>query len=214
MGDTECSIQTLKGMYEYSPNTDVWTEKILQEAHYTFSCMSSAKIATTISTTDFQKYWIKVDKQTSSSFCGVTFSHYKAAASHSMLSAMHMAYLSACTQKGIPLARWGIGLTLLLEKIVGNYFVHKLWAIHLLEADFNWINKVIFAKRMIGSALERNSIRGKCVSKEGSNCINAIMTKIFICNESSIHHHDTCIADNNFGDCYDWAAHPIAAISL
>jgi hypothetical protein len=34
----------------------------------------------------------------------------------------------------------------LLEKVAGNNFVHKLWAICLLEADFNWIKKVIFAK--------------------------------------------------------------------
>ncbi len=67
---------------------------------------------------------------------------------------------------------------------------------------------------MIGSALERNLIPDKCFSKKGSNCINAIMTKIFICNKSRIHHHDACIAGNDFGDCYDWAAHPIAAISL
>jgi hypothetical protein len=67
---------------------------------------------------------------------------------------------------------------------------------------------------MIGSALERNLIPGKYFSKKGSNCINATMTKIFICNESRIRHHDACIACNNFGDCYDQAAHPIAAISL
>ncbi len=103
---------------------------------------------------------------------------------------------------------------MLLEKIVGNNFVHKLRAICLLEADFNWINKVVFAKQMIGSALERNLIPGKCFSKKDSICINAIMTKLFICNRSRIHHHDTCIAGNVFGDCYDQAAHPIAAISL
>jgi hypothetical protein len=165
MGGTECSKQILEGTYEYPPNTNVWTKKILQKTHHTFSRMSCAEIATTISTTDFQQYWIKVDKQTSSFFSGVTSLHYKAAASHSMLLVMHAAYLSACAQKGVPLARWGIGLTVLLEKIVCNNFFHKLWAICLLEADFNWINKVVVAKRMIGSALERNLIPGKCFSK-------------------------------------------------
>jgi hypothetical protein len=131
-----------------------------------------------------------------------------------MLLAMHAAYLSVCAQKGIPLACWGIGLTALLEKIVGNDFVHKLRAICLLEAYFNWINKIVFAKRMIGSALERNLIPGECFLKKGSNCINAIMTKNFNCNKSRIHHHDACIAGNDFGYCYDRAAHPIAAISL
>jgi hypothetical protein len=95
-----------------------------------------------------------------------------------------------------------------------QYFFHKLLAICFLEADFNWINKVVFAKQMIGSALERDFIPGKCFSKKGSTCINAVMTNIFICNESRIHHHDACIAGNDFGDCSDWAAYPIAAISL
>jgi hypothetical protein len=143
--------------------------------------MSGTKIATNISTADFQQYWIKVDEWTSSSFSGVTVLHYKATASHSMLLAMHMVYLSECARKGIPLARWGIRHTVLLENIVGNNFVNKLWAICLLEADFNWMNTVVFAKQMIGSALERNLIPGKCFSKKGSNCINAFMTKIFIC---------------------------------
>jgi hypothetical protein len=54
MGDTEYSKQILDGTYEYPPNTNVWTKKILRETHYTFSRMTGAKIATTISTTDFQ----------------------------------------------------------------------------------------------------------------------------------------------------------------
>jgi hypothetical protein len=102
----------------------------------------------------------------------------------------------------------------LLKKVVGNNFVHKLRAICLLEADFNWINKIIYAKRMIGSALENNLIPGECFSKKESNCINAVMTKIFICNESRIHHHNACLVGNNFSNCYDGVANPIAAISL
>jgi hypothetical protein len=74
--------------------------------------------------------------------------------------------------------------------------------------------QVVFANQMIGSALERNLIPGKCFSKKGSNCINAVMTKIVICDKSRIHHHDACIAGINFRGCYDQTAHPIAAISL
>jgi hypothetical protein len=68
-----------------------------------------------------------------------------------------------------------------LKKVAGNNFVHKLMAICLLEADFNWINKIIFAKQMLGLALANNLIPDKCFSKKGSNCINAGMTKVFIC---------------------------------
>jgi hypothetical protein len=36
---------------------------------------------------------------------------------------------------------------------MGNVFVHKLRAICLLEADFNWWNKLIFARRMMQQAI-------------------------------------------------------------
>jgi hypothetical protein len=103
------------------------------------------KIATTIFTMDVQQYWIKVDERTSSSFSSVTFLHYKVAASHSMLSALHAVYLSECAWRGIPLGRLGIGLTVLQKKFVGNNFVPKLRVVCLLKA-VNWINKIIFAK--------------------------------------------------------------------
>jgi hypothetical protein len=184
MGDTECIQKNLNGTYDYPPDTNVWIKKILQEMQYTFSQMSGVEITTTMTTEDFSYYWRQVNKQTSSSFSGITFSHYKAAAFHPMLLAMHAAYLTACARKGIPLARWGIGLTVLLEKIIGNNFVHNLQAICLLEADFDWVNKMIHAKWMIGTALERKLIPGECFWKRGSNCISAVMTKIFIIDES------------------------------
>jgi hypothetical protein len=59
----------------------------LQEAYFTFSQkMSGIEIATMITTEDFQNYWRWMDERTLSSFSGVTFSHYKAAAFHYMLA--------------------------------------------------------------------------------------------------------------------------------
>ncbi len=214
MGETKFTHKILKGTYKYPPDTNKWTMKILQQAQMTFSQISGTEIATMITTEDFQNYWQRVDERTLSSFSGITFSHYKAAAFHYMLFAMHVAYLTACARKGIPLKWWGVGLTVLLEKIIGNNFAHKLQAICLLETDFNWMNKMIFAKQMIGMAMERKLIPGECFLKRGSNCISAQMTKIFICNESKIHHHDTVFEGCNFADCYDRIAHNVAAVSL
>jgi hypothetical protein len=50
MGDTDCAQQILKGTCDYPPDTNIWTKKILKEAHYTFSQMSGTEIATTIMT--------------------------------------------------------------------------------------------------------------------------------------------------------------------
>ncbi len=53
---------------------------------------------------------------------------------------LYTAKLFICARNRVLLVRWGKGLTILLEKIMGNVFVHKLHAICLLEADFNWWN--------------------------------------------------------------------------
>jgi hypothetical protein len=139
IGGVDCAQQILKGTYDFPPDINIWTKKILQEAYYTFSEMSSAEIAITTTTKLFQNFWQWVNERASSSVSGITFLHYKAVALHPMLAAMHTAYLPVCACKGVPVVRWGIGLTVLLEKVVGNNFVNKLQAICLLEADFNWI---------------------------------------------------------------------------
>jgi hypothetical protein len=108
----------------------------------------------------------------------------------------------------------GSGLTVLLEKIIGNVFAHKLRAICLLEANFNWWNKLIFAKRMMHQAVCDGSIPQKCFAKKNSHCNNAVLTKQFFCDSSRSLHHLTGLGECDFGDCYNRAAHPPTSIAL
>ncbi len=78
----------------------------------------------------------------------VHFGHYKAAAHDWYLSALQAAKLMLAAMMGVPLARWGNGLTVLLEKVFGNIYIDKMRAICLLEADYNWLNKYVFAKHI------------------------------------------------------------------
>ncbi len=55
-GGTDCAKMILEGTYDYPPDTDKWTKKILQEAHITFSQLSGIEIETMITTEDFQNY--------------------------------------------------------------------------------------------------------------------------------------------------------------
>jgi hypothetical protein len=61
---------------------------------------------------------------------------------------MHVAKLALVASTGIPLARWGKGLAVLLEKVFRNIYIDKMQAICLLEANYNWLNKFVFAKQM------------------------------------------------------------------
>jgi hypothetical protein len=77
----------------------------------------------------------------------------------------------------------------LLEKIMGNVFMHKLCAICLLDANFNWWNELIFAKRMMQLAIQNGSIPQECYAKKYSYCNNAVLTKQFFCDSSRVLHH-------------------------
>ncbi len=120
----------------------------------------------------------------------------------------------ACSRKGLPPQYWGVGLMVLLEKTCGNNHIHKMRTIVLLKGDFNYYNKTIFAWRMMTLAQDRGQIPLKCFAKKGSNCINAIMTKVMMCDKSRIHHHPTCIGGNDFGDCYARIARSPASVAL
>jgi hypothetical protein len=188
--------------------------KILQEAHHTYKLLSNDSIDTTVSVYSFQDYWQGANESISSLFSPLHFGHYKVASFNKRFSTLHAAKLSACTRKGTPLARWGVGLTVLLEKTRGNNNIHKMHAIILLEGDFNYYNKLIFARQMMLSAQDKGRIPIECFAKKGSNCVNAVITKIMLCNKSQTHHHPTCIGGNAFGECYDIFAHPPASIAL
>ena len=145
---------------------------------------------------------------------GLNFGHYKAASFHKNLSVLHAAKLSECAKRGLPLARWSFGITVLLEKIMGNTYVNKLQAICLSEADFNWLNKLIFAKRMMQRADEQNAIPEEIVSRKGRHCNIAAMSKTFFCDGSRVLHHPGAMAEEDFGDCYDRVASSPCSLSM
>jgi hypothetical protein len=115
---------------------------------------------------------------------------------------------------GVPLAWWGKSLTVLLGKILGNVFVHKLHEICLLEVDFNWWSKMIFAKRMMQQAGWDGAILQECIAKKHSTCNNTVLAKQFFCDSLRSLHHPAGMGECNFGNCYDRAAHPPMSIAL
>ena len=63
----------------------------------------------------------------------LNFRHYIAAADSKALSSLDAANISKVARRGFPLARWRVGVTVLLEKIADVTFVSKLRAICLFE---------------------------------------------------------------------------------
>ena len=80
---------------------------------------------------------------------GINFGNLITASWNNLLTDLYTAKINACLNLGTALERWGKSLTVLLEKEFGSIFFDKLRAIILFEADFNWIQKIVFSKKWL-----------------------------------------------------------------
>jgi hypothetical protein len=214
LADDPVVQQILEGTYTYPSNLDQAMRLLFEEVTATFTVLLPAAIEMYVAPEDFQLFWCTAHEWTGSPYGGLHFGHYIATSFCTDLSLLHATKLSICARNRVTLAWWGMVFTVLLEKILGNVFVHKLWAICLLEADFNWWNKLIFAWRMMQWAVQDGHILQECFSKKHNHCNHMVCTKQFFCDSSQFLHHPAGLGECNFGDCYNRVAHPPTSIAL
>jgi hypothetical protein len=65
------------------------------------------------------------------------------------LSKIHALMTELAVTRASPFARWEMGLSCMLETTPGVIKVEKLRAILLMEADFNFFNRLMYAGRMM-----------------------------------------------------------------
>jgi hypothetical protein len=118
--DGPVAQQILEGTYVYPPDLDPATRLLFKEAAATYAALSPTEVATYVTVEDFQHFWQTAREHTGSSYSGLHFGHYIAASFCPDLSSLHAEKLSICARNGVFLSWWGQGLTVLLEKILGN----------------------------------------------------------------------------------------------
>jgi hypothetical protein len=182
LANTVLADQVLQGSYIYPKNMDTHTKLLLQEAQHIFHRLSKGEVVDLESTTDFQSYWQHANEDIQSSKSGCYFGHYKAASFDRYLSTMHTAKLKLAASTGVPLAQWGNGLTVCLEKVFKNIYIDKMWAICLLEADYNWLNKFVLVKQMMDKAFEGDIMPVEQFAKRGSQSTEGVLTSGLFCN--------------------------------
>ena len=111
-------------------------------------------VKTTIGREEWQQRWKRAREETSSSESGLHFSHYIAGAESDIISHLHALMTSIAVRRGIVMECWSRGLSVMLEKMFGCTLVSKLRSILLMEADFNFANKMIYGVRMLDNVRE------------------------------------------------------------
>ena len=112
--------------------------------------------------------------------------------------------------------RWGSALRVLLEKEFGNIYLDKMRAIFLMEADFNWLMKLVFvfAKRMMDQAYDAGIIPLEQFACRGTQAAHGVLCKVLFCDMIRALHLVAGLPSVDLGNCYDAVLHPIASIAL
>ena len=102
----------------------------------------------------------------------------------------------------------------MLDKLLGNISVKKLWTIFLLKAGFNTLNKIIFNRRVILSLENNKNIPYKII---GSRCsqatIHLALSKKLIADIANQEKYLTIVISADTTNYYDRISYPIAGIA-
>ena len=100
--------------------------------------------------------------------------------------------------------RWTNCIDAVLEKIPGKPIIEKLRIIMLFEADFNFMLKVVWGRRMVHNA-ERHDALGpdNHGSRSGRQVGDAQLEKVLVYDHSRLSRTNLVTIDNDAKSCYD-----------
>ncbi len=89
-----------------------------------------------------------------------------------------------------------------------------MWAIFLLEANYNWLNKFVFAKQMMNKAFQGDIILEEKFAKRGSQAMEGVLISGLFCDIAWALHKTGAIESVDLDNCYYAIAHSIASKGL
>jgi hypothetical protein len=183
--------------------------------HYLSNQEKTPDIEDTITFQEFCKCLSKWNERTTTSPSGRHLGHYKILLrlkilnnyneniSHKILSVYHQIILFII-KLGTTLPRWCQVSTFMIEKIKGTPRIDKLRVIHLYEADYNLILKIIWARKGVWNAEDNNKLyEGQSGSRPNQRAIDAVLRKEMRYSYARFTRSNLGTIDNDAKSCFD-----------
>ena len=100
------------------------------------------------------------------------------------------------------------------EKEMGHCMIDKLWAICLLEADFNGLLVYLFARQMMRHMRTNTMVSVEQMAAKGKVAIDGVMRKQLFYDDSCTLHTNAAISSTDAANCYDAVNHPVCSLAL
>jgi hypothetical protein len=202
----------LDGTYVLLPSSDAATSELFAGISNIRCLVPANLVSITITPSQWKQYWKVVKEETSSSESGIHFGHYIVGSKSDIISHYHAARVLVTLAHAILLERWSCGLTVMLEKTLGVTLVTKLWAILLMEGNFNATNKIVYGTRMLENARKHQLMPDEIFCKRNRMADNGTLCKMLFYDITRQARAPAAITLVDASNCYDRIAHAMASL--
>ena len=209
--DTPTGQAILEGTYEPQNDIHPYSNELFQQ-------LKQPHIQTPFQTTAiteeiFQDGWKKMKEATSAGISGLHFGHMKVCATDPTLSAIETDIVNIPYTTGYAPKQWKTGVSVMIHKKENEDLVSKLRTITLLEADFNFNNKVL-GKETIAHAERNNLIAKEQYGSRKQKCaIDHAVHKALTYDIIRQNRIPAALCSNDAKSCYDRIVHSIASLA-
>jgi hypothetical protein len=128
---------------------------------------------------------------------------------------VHHQMTAVCIKHGISLQHWQQIVTKMLKKDTGHPKLHRLRVLHLLEADFNLLIKIIIARRFVWHCEDSNAFgKAQAGSQPGRSAIDVVLQKELTYELSACMLYNLGMMENDATTCFDRMIPSLVMISL
>ena len=154
---------------------------------------------------EFREFIKNSKEKTSTSPSGRHYGHYKALhkADPKFLATIH-SIIEISLQHNIILNRWRSTVTTLIEKDTGTPFIHRMRAIHIIEAEVQFLAKNLYVTKLLRNAEQQNLLTDEQYGgRSRRQAQSAVLNKVLYYNLSRQMLLPAAFMDDDARACYD-----------
>ena len=214
LSDNRIAEQIIRGTYNIPHDLDPATTSLLTAIGKLGNAvlLDGPPEDAVITQEDCRVFWKRIKENTSSSPSGLHHGHWKAIIHDPDMTQLTADHMNLIILSGTAPARWGVALQVLLEKVAGNCSVSQLRSIQLYEADYNWLNKLVFHDRAMEALRRSGFLPEEHFSQKESLAEDACFDKILTFDLSRQSRCPLSVTSVDAAQCYDRVNHIIMGL--
>jgi hypothetical protein len=193
-------------------------DDLLRELLSSFSTPQTVKASSPIPTSvheeDVTRGFRRWREATATSPSGRHLGHYRAIIQDDTLLRCLTKFLDIVVQRGISPSRWQQAINVMIEKDAGRPRINRLRIIHLFEADFNFVLKLLWGHRLVRHANDLKLLNsGQYGSVPGKTAMELVMLNQISNDICQTNKFNIIRFDNDASACYDRILVPLGMLA-